>query len=128
MKLSIFFLRALENHPSENLQRIGRRLVDLLDKHPRQKHFGTEDEFSKHSRRWRERIKSLRIEIDRVPEDDRNDKYENWWDNVSDIVGVMEGREEILQRVCTSLGGTWKDIVCAYGVWINVGLRRSELP
>lgn len=128
VKLSVFFLRSLESHPSENLQRIGKRLVDLLEKHPRQKHVNTEQEFHSNSRRWRDRVRSLRIELDRVPEDDRNDGFENWWDNVSDLIGVMEGREEVLQRACVALGGGWKDIVCAHGVWTDIGLRRSELP
>ncbi len=54
--------------------------------------------------------------------------YENWWENVSDVLGILEGREEILLRVCVVVGGGWKEIVCTYGVWIDVGLRRSELP
>ena len=103
-------------------------MVELLDKHPRQKHFNTEHEFFTNSRRWRDRVRSLRIELDRVPEDDRNDGFENWWDNVSDIIGVMEGREDVLQRVCVALGGSWKDIVCAHGVWADIRLRRGELP
>ncbi|KLO17911.1 hypothetical protein SCHPADRAFT_820586 [Schizopora paradoxa] len=128
LKSSIFFLRSLSSHPSENLQRIADRLVGLLEKHPRQIQFSTEREFFTASRRWKDRAKALRLELDRVPEDDRNDGYENWWENVSDILGILEGREEILERVCVAVGGGWKEIVCTYGVWIDVGLRRSELP
>ncbi|KAI5124259.1 hypothetical protein M0805_005108 [Coniferiporia weirii] len=128
LKSSIFFLRGLANHPSENLQRLSERLVALLEKHPRQRHFSTEKEFFTTSRRWRDRAKTLRIDLDRIPENDRNDGFENWWDNVSDLVGILEGREDVLQRVCTDLGGGWKEIICAYGVWVDVGLRRAELP
>ncbi len=103
-------------------------MVGLLEKHPRQIQFSTEREFFTASRRWKDRAKALRLELDRVPEDDRNDGYENWWENVSDVLGILEGREEILLRVCVVVGGGWKEIVCTYGVWIDVGLRRSELP
>lgn len=110
------------------MRRIAERLVDLLERHPRQRQFTTEKEFFTSSRRWRERAKALRIELDRVPENDRNDGYENWWDNVSDLVGILEGREDVLQRVCVDLGGGWKEIVCTYGIWIDVALRRADLP
>lgn len=128
LKSSIFFLRSLDNHPSENMRRLAERLVDLLERHPRQRQFTTEKEFFTSSRRWREKSKALRIELDRVPETDRNDGYENWWDNLSDLVGILEGREDVLQRVCVDLGGGWKEIVCTYGIWIDVGLRRADLP
>ena len=128
MKSAVFFLRSLVNHPSDNLQRISQKLIDLLEKHPRQKHFSTEKEFFTTSRRWKDRVKVLRIELDRVPEDDRSDDYENWWDNISDLLGILEGRSDVFQRVCSILGGGWKEIVCAYGIWVDVGLRRADLP
>lgn len=128
MKSSTFFLRSLFDHPSENLQRIARRLVALLEKHPRQRNFSTEKEFLATSRRWKDKVKALRIELDRVPERDRSDHFENWWENVSDMLGILEGREDILQRICIELGGGWKEIICVYGIWVNVSLRRADLP
>ena len=102
--------------------------MSLLEKHPRQRQFTTEREFLTSSRRWRDRAKALRIELDRVPENDRHDGFEDWWDNFSDLLGILEGREDVLQRVSVDLGGGWKEIVCAYGIWVDVGLRRAELP
>lgn len=128
MKSSIFFLKALSRHPSENLQRISERLVNLLERHPQQIHYSTEKDFFAASRRWRDRAKALRLELDRIPESDRHDGYENWWNKVSDLLGVLEGREDALQNVCIELGAGWKEIICTYGVWIDVGLRRAELP
>ena len=127
-KAVVYFLEQLSQHPSEELQRLSVRLSTLLEKHPRQRQYSTEKEFFTSSRRWREKSKALRIELDRVPETDRNDGYENWWDNLSDLVGILEGREDVLQRVCVDLGGGWKEIVCTYGIWIDVGLRRADLP
>lgn len=116
------------NHPSENLQRIADKLIEVLDRHPRQRNFNTEKEFFTTSRRWRDKVKIMRIELDRVPENDRSDGFENWWENLSDLLGILEGRKEVIQRLCVDLGGTWKEIVSVYGVWVDVGLRRSELP
>ncbi|TDL24108.1 hypothetical protein BD410DRAFT_786808 [Rickenella mellea] len=127
-KSSIFFLQALSQHPSEHLQMISEKLVSILEKHPRQKNYATEKEFFTASRRWKDRAKALRLELDRVPDDDRQDEFENWWDNISDLLGIIEGRAEVLQRVCVELGGDWKEIICTWGVWIDVGLRRAELP
>ena len=128
MKPSLFFLGRLADHPSENLQHISDKLIELLERHPRQQYYTTEKEFFTKSRRWRDKMRSLRIELDRVPESDRNDGFENWWENVSDLLGILEGREEVLKRVCIDLGGTWKEIICTYGIWVDVTLRRSDLP
>ncbi len=49
-------------------------------------------------------------------------------ENVSDVLGILEGREEILLRVCVVVGGGWKEIVVHLWCMIDVGLRRSELP
>ena len=103
-------------------------MASLLEKHPRQTRFSTEKEFFTTSRRWKDRSRALRLELDRVPEDDRNDGFEDWWENMSELLGILEGREEILQRVCLLLESGWKEMVCAYGIWIDVGLRRAELP
>ena len=118
----------LSRHPSEDLQTISESFVTLLSAHPRQSQYLTEKEFFDASRRWRERAKALRLELDRIPDDSRDDGNFNWWNNLSDLLGVLEGRGEILQAICTELGGDWKEVVCTWGVWIDIGLRRSELP
>lgn len=128
LKSTIFFLKALEHHPSENLRDIAERLAGILGKHPRQSQYSTEKEFFVSSRRWRDRTKALRIELDRVPENDRHDGHDDWWENVSDLLGILEGRGEILQRVCDELDSDWKEVVCTWGVWIDIGLRRADLP
>ena len=128
LKSSTFFFRSLLNHPSEYLQNIADKIISILHAHPRQRNFRTEKDFFIASRRWKDKIKTLRIELDRVPENDRFDGFENWWENISDLLGILEGREDVLKRVCIDLGGSWKEIICVYGIWIDVSLRRSELP
>ena len=79
--------------------------------------------------RWRERVKAVRVQMERVPEGDRADDVEFWWDNLSDIVGILEGRGDIVQRVCEEFEEPdWKEVCAAWGIFVNPRLRRQELP
>lgn len=119
---------ALSNHPSPNLQRLTQHLVPLLANHPRLHQFNAERDFAVASRRWKDKVKTLRIELDHVPEDDREDGFDNWWDRLSDIVSILEGRQEVLKRVCNELGADWKEVCIAWGIFVDPRLRRQELP
>jgi nuclear pore complex protein Nup85 len=102
-------------------------LAPLIDSQPRLQNFNAERDFAYASRRWNDQVKALRIEMDRVPEDNRYDDFENWWDRLSDIVGILEGRAEVIKRVCIELGSDWKEVCAAWGVFIDVRLRRQDL-
>ncbi|THH20635.1 hypothetical protein EW146_g752 [Bondarzewia mesenterica] len=128
-KSSVFFLEVLSNrHPSSYVQSLAENLSPLLESHPRIIHFNSERDFVVASRRWKDKVQSLRLELDRVPEDARQDGFDNWWDRFSEIVGILEGRPEILQNVCNDLGADWKEICAAWGVFIDRRLRRQDLP
>ncbi len=73
-------------------------------------------------------MKTLRVELDRIPEDVREDDFDNWWDRFSDIVGILEGREEVVKRLCNDLGADWKEVCVAWGVFIDPRIRRQDLP
>lgn len=126
-KASVFFLSTLLQHPSEDLQELAQALIPLVDLQPRLQNFSTERDFAHASRKWGEKVKALRITMDRVPEDDRYDDYDNWWDKLSDIVGILEGRGEVLLRVCSDLGADWKEVCSAWGVFIDTRLRRRDV-
>jgi nuclear pore complex protein Nup85 len=83
-------LGVLSRHPSEDLQELARTLAPLIDSQPRLQNFNAERDFAYASRRWNDKVKALRIEMDRVPEDNRDDDFDNWWDRVSDIVDILE--------------------------------------
>lgn len=102
-------------------------MADLVESQPRLRNFSAEREFALAFRRWRDRVKALRIEMDRVPEDDREDELENWWDRLSDIVGILEGREDVVRDVCVELGADWKEVCAAWGIFVDPRLRRSDL-
>ena len=75
-------------------------------------------------------MKAFRVELHHVPEDDetRFDSFDNWWDRLSDLVAILEGREDVLMKVIRDLGGGWKEVVAAWGVFVDPRLRRQELP
>ena len=127
-KASIFFLDALSRHPSEDLQLLAKDLVPLIDSQPRLQHFSIERDYTYASRRWRDRVKTLRLALDRVPEVDRHDDFENWWDRLSDIVGALEGREDVIRKICDESGGDWKEVCIAWSIFVDVRLRRRDLP
>jgi len=128
VKSTIFFLNSLSQHPSKYLQELADALAPLIDGQPRLHAFHAEKDYAIAFRRWRDKIKAVRIQMDRVPTEERQDDAENWWDQLSDIVGVLEGRGEVLQRVCSELGADWKEVCVAWGIFIEPRLRRQDLP
>ncbi|KAJ3508718.1 hypothetical protein NLJ89_g5602 [Agrocybe chaxingu] len=127
-KASLFFLGVLDQHPSTKLQRITSTLVPLIDSQPRLVSFSSERDFAYALRRWGDKVKALRIEMDSVPEEDRFDEFDNWWDKLSSIVGILEGRADVIQRVCEDLGADWKEVCVAWAVFVDPRMRRQELP
>ncbi|KAJ6518778.1 Nup85 nucleoporin-domain-containing protein [Mycena sanguinolenta] len=127
-KASVFFFRMLSEHPSEDLQHLAETMASIVSSQPRLQNFAAERDFAYSSRRWKDRVKSLRVDMDQVPEPDRFDDFDNWWDRLSDIVGILEGRGEVVQRVCKELGADWKEVSAAWGVFVDPRLRRQDLP
>jgi nuclear pore complex protein Nup85 len=130
-KATIFFMTLLStSHPSSHLQSLSQILIPLLQSQPRLSDFSTERDFTLAHHRWKKQVKGLRVELNRVPEsqESRFDGYDNWWDRISDVVGLLEGREDVLIRVVRDLGGDWKEVCAAWGVFVDPRLRRQELP
>jgi nuclear pore complex protein Nup85 len=110
------------------LQQLVETLSRLVGSQPRLQNFSTERDFVLASKKWSHQVKALRIEMDHVPENNRFDEFDNWWDRLSDIVGVLEGRTELIQRVCEELGANWKEVCATWGVFVEARLRRQDLP
>ncbi|KAJ3801083.1 hypothetical protein GGU11DRAFT_741891 [Lentinula aff. detonsa] len=85
-------------HPVVICKTSSRMLIPVVESHPRL--FTTEED----SRKLKDRVKALRVETDRIPEESRLDDYCNWWNSLSDFVGILEGRGEVIQRICEKLG------------------------
>ncbi|KAF5316469.1 hypothetical protein D9619_006593 [Psilocybe cf. subviscida] len=126
-KASLFFLNVLEKHPLEPLRRLTATLVPLIEGQPRLMNFTSERDFAHSLRRWHDKVKALRIDMDKVPEDERFDDYDNWWNKLSDIVGILEGRAEVIQRVCEDLGADWKEVCVAWCIFVDPRMRREDV-
>jgi nuclear pore complex protein Nup85 len=126
-KASTFFLSVLSGHPSEEIQHLTETLISLIQSQPRLDNFSSEKEFALSTRRWKDKVQALRIGLDRVPESKRFDGFENWWERLSDIVGVLEGRGDVLKRVCEEQGGDWKEVCVAWGIFVDPRMRRDDL-
>ncbi|KAI0630839.1 Nup85 nucleoporin-domain-containing protein [Trametes polyzona] len=128
-KASAFFLNVLaQQHPSPYLQNLARQLSPLLTSHPRLHQYTAERDFAVASRRWKDRVKTLRLELDRVPTSERDDGFENWWDRLSDIVGILEGRGDVIKKVCVGLDADWKEVCSVWGIFVDTRMRRQDLP
>ena len=127
-KASVVLLDLLADHPSEDLRRIAEHLVPLVTEHPRFRDYLYERDFVFASQRWKDKVMTLRVELKDVPEDDRDDGFDNWWDRLSDIVGVFEGRAPVLKRLCVELGADWKEMAISWAIFVDPRLRRQELP
>ena len=110
------------------MQELADLLVPLIEGQPRLHNFFVEREFAHATRRWKDKVKALRIDMDRVAEDDRSDDFENWWDRLSDIVSSLEGRGEAIKRICMELGADWKEVGAAWGIFVDTRLRAQDLP
>ena len=126
-KASLFFLEVLQRHPSDRLHRMTSTLIPLVESQPRLTNFTAEKDFAIAIHRWKDKMKALRIDMDRVPEADRSDGFNNWWDRLSDIVGILEGRPDVLQRVCEDLGADWQELCVAWSIFVTPRMRREEL-
>lgn len=92
------------------------------------KFFASEKDFVFASRRWSGEVRAIRLGMDRVPEQKRTDGFQNWWERLSDIVGILEGRADVIQRTCEELGADWKEAVAAWCIFVEPRLRRDGLP
>nr|GAT45669.1 predicted protein [Mycena chlorophos] len=127
-KASVFFFKTLSEHPSLDLRHLSDKVAAIISSQPRLQNFSAEKDFASASRRWKDKVKAIRVEMEQIPEADRFDEFDNWWDRLSDIVGILEGRGEIVERVCAELGADWKEVCAAWGVFVEPRLRRQELP
>jgi nuclear pore complex protein Nup85 len=124
----IVFLEVLQRHPSNGLHRITSTVIPIVESQPRLINFTAEKDFAIAIRRWKDKVKALRIDMDRVPEADRSDGFNNWWDRLSEIVGILEGRPDVIQHVCEELGADWKEVCVAWSIFVTPRMRREELP
>ena len=128
LKSSEFFVGALTRHPSKYVSALAEHLRPGLTSQPRLVQYTVERDFVIAQRRWKERVRTLRLELDRVPDTERRDKSGDWWAPMSSILGILEGRVDAIQEVCMDLGGDWKELCAAWGIFVDHRLLRQDLP
>ncbi|KZT07396.1 uncharacterized protein LAESUDRAFT_677822 [Laetiporus sulphureus 93-53] len=121
------FLDRLQSHPLFALRELAALLSRLLNERPRMLKSATDKEFIINTRRWKHRFQELRIKLGRVAEQDRDDGFDNWWERLNEITGVLEGRQQVMKRVCSNLGLDWKERVILYCIHVNPRLHRDTL-
>jgi len=128
------FLQVLECHPSLGLRDMVKLLQPLVMNQPHLRNFTSEREFVFAAHQWRNEIKALRVEMDKIPERERTVHLgsrgeEDWWEKLSDIVSLLEGESQVLKRIIkTELKGDWKEGVAAWGMFVDWRTRRQSLP
>lgn len=126
-KASVFFLQNLGGHPSEHARRAAAMLVPILSNHPRLQYFDSKKDYSRAWHRWKEDVRSVRVTLDRVPNLARRFSKDDWWNHLSDLVGILEGNDEVVVRVCQTIGADWKELCAVWSVFVEPGLQRGSL-
>ncbi|KAJ7486129.1 hypothetical protein B0H11DRAFT_2192520 [Mycena galericulata] len=91
-------------------------MTSIITSQPRLQSFAAESHLAYTSRRWKDKVKAIRAEMEQTPETDRYDDFDNWWDRLSDIVGILEAGAK-LSSVCARSSAS-----------IGQRLRRQYLP
>lgn len=125
-KASTFFLEVLSKHSSRHLANFAQQLKTLVEEHPRLNQFSAERDFSVKSWKWRDQIKALQLELATVPDEERQDEFENWWDRFSGIVGVLAGHVDMSIKVCREVGADWREMCALWCIYVNPTLRRLD--
>jgi len=95
----------------------------LLKSHPRSTRYSTEHDFFVAWRHWKNRVVALRKQMDQVSDEEGG----NWLPWMLEIVRIMEGDKSTAKRHCQYYTEGWKEALCVWGVWVDVGLRRHHI-
>ncbi|KAI5478837.1 nuclear pore complex protein Nup85 [Pseudohyphozyma bogoriensis] len=126
---TISLLTTLEGHPSEFVPALAGILKELLGSRPRSTEFEREDEFLRRWRAWKAAVAEKTRECEELfaqAEDEDLDEdtrlsFEAFFRVVLEILAgsqkrVLEASED------------WREALGAWGVWVNPGERREDLP
>ena len=68
-------------------------------------------------------MQSFRKKLEGFSEEEGGD----WIPWVLDLVRIMEGDKTTVKRYCEAYPEGWKEAICVWGVWVDVGLRRNTV-
>ncbi|QRV74335.1 nuclear pore complex protein Nup85 [Ceratobasidium sp. AG-Ba] len=128
-----FLRRVAANHPSSSLRAlIHDEIVPVLEIHPRSSEFQRESAFVAAHARWRERVAGVRTAYDKAVDGDAGgDEDEDEWPRwIDELLGVLEGDAGVVFALCNEAvedGWGFREAIGVWGVWIDVGLKRTQL-
>lgn len=122
-RAAVVFLENLKRHPSKTLVQHSETLLSFLNTHPRSTKFTTEHDFFDAWRQWKSRVVAFRKRLEKLSEEENED----WLPWILEIVQIMEGDKAMIKRYCESYDEGWKEAICVWGVWVDVGLRRHHI-
>lgn len=122
------FLRSLEQHPHPPIQKLAKTLASHLTVFPRSsdvKQYPVDHQFLTAHRHW---VTRLNAELATLGKKGnwlgKGEDWSDWEDNFRIVVELMQGDEErVLEEA-----NDWKEALGAWGVLVDVGLRRDDLP
>ncbi|KAG8913367.1 hypothetical protein FRC00_002541 [Tulasnella sp. 408] len=121
------FFNILSSHPSPILRRIAPQLVKTLESHPRSTSYGTEQEFFSAHSRWSDSVRLLRRELQLL---NKTEGQGDWREGLEDLVGILEGKQDVIMKVCSEGEGAtgWREAVAVWGIWVRPDFKRQDLP
>ncbi|KAF8587870.1 hypothetical protein K439DRAFT_1630322 [Ramaria rubella] len=122
-RTALIFFESLKKHPSSFMSEQAETLISLMTSHPRSNRFGTEHEFFYTWRQWKSRVVGFKKKLDSISDADGGD----WLPWLLEITHILEGDKVTIKRYCESYEEGWKEAVCVWGVWVDVGLRRTTV-
>ncbi|KAG8818697.1 hypothetical protein FRC19_010396, partial [Serendipita sp. 401] len=112
-----------EEHEHPATREIADLIVAALDGMPSSEDYDQDADFFDALRQWKTSLHRLT----RAKEKHSKSHYEGSVD-MEEIVSLIAGKPDALQRICKSCDMTWREAICVYGVWVHPQLTRNDLP
>jgi len=90
---------------------------------PNLENFQHDQDFYDAHRLWKTGLHRVRRECVKH----KDAKYEGKAD-LEEMLCLLEGDTRTLYEICERTGGGFREAVCVWGIWINEGLMREQLP
>lgn len=121
-------LALVKTHPSATLQQLATLAINQLESYPRSTQFAAESRFLSTLSPWRAKAKAASRQADQLSaqleEQLGADEAEDWVSGFKCLFDLMEGKESRVLDVTED----WREALGAWGIWVNPGGRREDLP
>jgi nuclear pore complex protein Nup85 len=124
------FLNTLSDHPHPPIAKLAATLSQYATSFPRSNNFREDHAFLSEHKKWLVRFRS---DVDTITggrgrsnwlDTDGGREWSGWEENFKSLVELMEGKAD---RVLAE-ANDWREAIGAWGVLVDVWLRRDDLP